>query len=69
MIENIIIIMNCKNMVINKKYLEDFEGISEYLTRSEVEDEVKDYIDLMFAVKNESHFNEIYEEFLTQIYK
>jgi hypothetical protein len=56
-------------MVINKKYLEDFEGISEYLTRSEVEDEVKDYIDLMFAVKNESHFNEIYEEFLTQIYK
>ena len=39
------------------------------LTRSEVEDEVKDYIDLMFAVKDEEHFNEIYEEFLTQIYK
>jgi len=65
--ENIKIIIS--NMVINKKYLEDFEGISKYLTRSEVEDEVKDYIDLMFAVKNESHFNEIYEEFLTQIYK
>jgi hypothetical protein len=56
-------------MVINKKYLEDFEGISECLTRSEVEDEVKDYIDLMFAVENEKHFNEIYEEFLKQIYK
>ena len=55
-------------MKINEKYLEDFKGITEYLTKDEVEQEVKDYIDLMFAVKDENHFNEIYEAFLLQIY-
>jgi hypothetical protein len=54
-------------MIINEKYLEDFKGITEYLTKDEVEQEVKDYIDLMFAVRDENHFNEIYEAFLLQI--
>ena len=54
-------------MKINEKYLEDFKDITKYLTQEEIEQEVKDYIDLMFAVKNEDHFNEIYNAFLTQI--
>jgi phosphate uptake regulator len=54
-------------MIINEKYLEDFKGITEYLTKDEVEQEIKDYIDLMFAVRDEDHFNEIYEAFLLQI--
>jgi predicted GTPase len=54
-------------MIIHEKYLEDFKDITKYLTKEEVEQEVKDYIDLMFTVKNEDHFNEIYNAFLTQI--
>jgi hypothetical protein len=54
-------------MIINEKCLEDFKGIAEYLTKEEVEQEVKDYIDLMFAVRDENHFNEIYEAFLLQM--
>jgi hypothetical protein len=54
-------------MKINEKYLEDFKDITKYLTKEEIEWELKDYIDLMFAVENEEHFNEIYKSFLTQI--
>lgn len=54
-------------MVINEKYLADFEGIKECLTPEEVSEEVKDYIELMFAVRDEDHFNEIYEAFINQI--
>ena len=54
-------------MKINEKYLEDFKDITKYLTKEEVEEEVKDYIDLNFAIRSEEHFNEIYNSFLNQI--
>ena len=37
-------------MMINKKYLEDFKDITKYLTKEEIKYEVKDYIDLNFAI-------------------
>ena len=54
-------------MQIHEKYLEDFAGITECLTPEEVAEEVKDYIELMFAIRDEDHFNEIYEAFINQI--
>lgn len=54
-------------MEINKKYLEDFKGIREYLTEEEVKEEVINYIELNLSVKNEDYFKEIYESFLNQI--
>ena len=56
-------------MQINQNALQDFLGITKYLTMEEIKDEVKDYIDMNFAIYDEDHFNEVYEAFIEQIYK
>jgi len=53
---------------INENALQDFLGITKYLTMDEIEDEVKDYIDLNFAIHDEEHFNKVYTAFVDQIY-
>lgn len=54
-------------MKIHEKYLEDFKDIAKYLNKEEIEKEIKDYIDLTFAVRDENHFKEIYNAFLNLI--
>ena len=49
--------------------LQDFLGITKYLTEEEVKDELKDYIDLNFAIHDEDYFNKVYEAFIYQIYQ
>jgi hypothetical protein len=44
-----------------------FQGITDHLTQREVEEEVKDFIDYEFMVKDETHFDEIYVEFLRRL--
>ena len=56
-------------MQINQNALQDFLGITKYLTEEEIRDELKDYIDLNFAIHDESYFNEVYEAFINQIYQ
>jgi len=56
-------------MQINQNALQDFLGITKYLTMEEIKDEVKDYIDMNFAIYDEDHFNEVYEAFVNQIYQ
>lgn len=56
-------------MQINQNALQDFLGITKYLTEEEIRDELKDYIDLNFAIYDEDHFNKVYEAFINQIYK
>ena len=53
---------------INENALQDFLGITKYLTMDEIKDEVKDYIDLNFAIHDADHFNEVYKAFVDQIY-
>lgn len=53
---------------INDGALQDFLGITKYLTLDEIKDELKDYIDLNFAIHDEDHFTEVYKAFLEQIY-
>jgi hypothetical protein len=53
---------------INENALQDFLGITKYLTIDEIKDEVKDYIDLNFAIHDEEHFNKVYTAFVDQIY-
>jgi hypothetical protein len=54
-------------MRVHENALQDFLGITKYLTMDEVKDEVKDYIDMNFAIHDETHFNEVYEAFIEQI--
>ena len=56
-------------MQINQNALQDFLGITKYLTMEEIKDEVKDYIDMNFAIYDEDHFNKVYETFIYQIYQ
>ena len=53
---------------INENALQDFLGITKYLTMDEIKDEVKDYIDLNFAIHDADHFNEVYMAFVDQFY-
>jgi hypothetical protein len=53
---------------IHENALQDFLGITKYLTIDEIKDEVKDYIDLNFAIHDEEHFNKVYTAFVDQIY-
>ena len=53
---------------INENALQDFLGITKYLTMDEIKDEVKDYIDLNFAIHDADRFNEVYKAFVDQIY-
>ena len=55
-------------MKIHENALQDFLGITKYLTMDEIKDEVKYYIDLNFAIHDEVHFNEVYTAFVDQIY-
>jgi hypothetical protein len=54
-------------MSINQKYVDMFQGITDHLTQHEVEEEVKDFIDYEFMIKDETHFDEIYVEFLRRL--
>lgn len=54
-------------MSINQKYVDMFQGITSTLTQREVEEEIKDFIDYEFMVKDETHFDEIYVEFLRRL--
>ena len=54
-------------MSINQKYIDMFQGITDHLTQREVEEEVKDFIDYEFVVKDKDHFDEIYVEFLRRL--
>jgi len=56
-------------MQINQNALQDFLGITKYLTMEEIKDEVKDYIDMNFAIYDEDHFDKVYEAFIYQIYQ
>ena len=53
---------------INETALQDFLSITKYLTIDEIKDEVKDYIELNFAIHDADHFNEVYTAFIDQIH-
>jgi len=54
-------------MKIHQEYLDNYKGVLNHLTQQEFEEDLKDFINCELAVKDENHFNEIYQSFLNQI--
>ncbi len=54
-------------MKIHQEYLDNYKGVLNHLTQEEFEEDLKDFINCELAVKDDNHFNEIYNAFLTQI--